>query len=163
MAGESTVRDALVAEMLGDIGKLHDAVDSLKEVLPRETEAVEERITSLIGLLQKAGDAYRGQIEAYTNAQAGTVLAKIKEDGATAQGQIKADAAEAKLDLSRVIAGAIVEVGNTVKTTIQAAMASPVQEVVRTLQQSTWTNIGFCFLAGLIGGSVPVVVWALIH
>ena len=51
MATESTVRDALVAEMLGDIGKLHDAVESLKDVLPRETAAAEKRITSPVSLV----------------------------------------------------------------------------------------------------------------
>ena len=163
MGAESTVRDALVAEMLGDIGKLHDAVDSLKEVLPREAEAVEERITRLIGLLHKAGDAYRAQIEAYTNAQVGTVVTKIKDVGDACRGQVKTDAAGAKLDLDRAVTGAIEEVKRTVKSTIQTEMASPVKDVVRTLQQSTWTNISFCFFSSVVGGLVSVAIWAFIH
>lgn len=50
MAVEATARDALIAEMPGDIGKLHDAVESLKGVLPEQIEGVETRITGLIGL-----------------------------------------------------------------------------------------------------------------
>ena len=77
MAAEPTTRDALIAEMLGDIGRLHDSVESLKNVLPSQTEEVEAKITGLIGLLSKAGDAYRGQLETYTNGQADKVRAQM--------------------------------------------------------------------------------------
>ncbi|MCW7541254.1 hypothetical protein OOT46_25925 [Aquabacterium sp. A7-Y] len=59
----ASVRDALIAEMLGDIGKLHEAVKELQRVLPAQTEETERRFTRLIGLLNQAGEAYREQIE----------------------------------------------------------------------------------------------------
>lgn len=149
MAGESTVRDALVAEMLGDIGKLHDAVVSLKEVLPRETEAAEKRITGLIGLLRKAGDAYQGQMETYADSKLRTI-----------QGQMEKDATAARTRMDRAVEAALLEVERTVNVTVRNSMTAPVQEVVRALQQSAWTNLGFCFLAGLIGGSVVLITWS---
>lgn len=152
MATESTVRDALVAEMLGDIGKLHDAVQSLKDVLPRETEATEKRITGLIGLLRKAGDAYQGQIETYADSKLRTI-----------QRQMEKDANAVRMHMDRAVEAALSEVERTVNSTIRTLMAAPVQEVVRTLQQSVWTNLGFCFLAGLIGGSVPLLTWLLVR
>lgn len=148
MAEESTVRDALVAEMLGDIGKLHDAVESLKEVLPRETEAAEKRITGLIGLLRKAGDAYQGQMETYANSKLRTI-----------QGQMEKDADVARARMVQAVEAALSEVERAVSSTVRTSMTAPVQEVVRTLQQSVWTNLGFCFLTGLVGGSVPLLTW----
>jgi len=148
MAVESTVRDALVAEMLGDIGKLHDAVESLKEVLPRETEATERRITGLIGLLRKAGDAYQGQMETYADSKLKAIQRQMEKD---------ANAAGARVD--RAVEAALSAVERTVNSTIRASMTAPVQEVVRSLRQSVWTNLGIFFLAGLIGGSVPLLTW----
>ena len=52
MADYRKILDALVAEMLGDIGKLHDAVDSLSETLPAQTEAAEKRLFALVALLR---------------------------------------------------------------------------------------------------------------
>ncbi|MFN5350626.1 MAG: hypothetical protein ACK5A0_14010 [Polaromonas sp.] len=149
MPAESTVRDALVAEMLGDIGKLHDAVESLKEVLPRETEATANRITGLIGHLRKAGDAYQGQMEAYANSKLRSIQEQMEKDAATARARM-VQAVEATLS----------EVERTVNSTVRASMIAPVEEVVRTLQQSVWTNLGLCLLAGLIGGSVPLIAWS---
>jgi hypothetical protein len=152
MAAESTVRDALVAEMLGDIGKLHDAVESLKEVLPRETEAAEKRITGLIGLLRKAGDAYQGQMETYADSKLRVI-----------QGQMDKDANTARVRMDRAVEATLSEVERTVNSTVRTLMSTPVQEVVRALQQSVWTNLGFCFLAGLIGGSVPLLTWLFLR
>lgn len=152
MAAESTVRDALVAEMLGDIGKLHDAVESLKDVLPRETESAEKRITGLIGLLRKAGDAYQGQMETYADSKLRTI-----------QGQMDKDANFARARMDRAVEAALSEVERTVNSTVRTSMNAPVQEVVRLLQQSVWTNLGFCFLAGLIGGSVPLFTWLFLR
>lgn len=152
MATESTVRDALVAEMLGDIGKLHDAVESLKDVLPRETEAAEKRITSLIGHLRKAGDAYQGQMETYAESKLSSIL-----------GQMDRDANLAKVQMSRAVEAAISDVERTVSTAVRNSMNAPVEEVVQMLRQSVWTNLGFCFLAGLIGGSVPLFTWLLVR
>jgi len=82
---ESTPLEALVAEMLGDIGKLHDAVNTLKDVLPSQTDEVEQRLTGIIGLLQRAGDAYREQIKTYTNAQVEVIRTQMENDANTAR------------------------------------------------------------------------------
>lgn len=152
MAAESTVRDALVAEMLGDIGKLHDAVESLKGVLPRETEAAERRITGLIGLLRKAGDAYQGQMEVYADSKLRSIQRQMEKDGNAVGVRVEL-AAEAALS----------EVERTVNAAVRAAMSTPVQELEQMLKQSFWTNLGLCLLAGLIGGSIPLIAWAIIR
>ena len=108
MAAEPTTRDALIAEMLGDIGRLHDSVESLKNVLPGQTEEVEAKITGLIGLLSKAGDAYRGQLETYTNGQADKVRAQMEKDAQAAKARFDRDSSDA-------IRAALTEVERTVR------------------------------------------------
>lgn len=152
MATESTVRDALMAEMLGDIGKLHDAVESLKEVLPRQTETAEKRITGLIGLLRKAGDAYRDQMETYADSKLRTILGQMDKDASTARGRI-----------DQTVEAARAQIEKAVSSTIRSSMTAPVQEVLRSMQQGFWINLGFCFLAGLAGGSVPLLTWLVVR
>lgn len=57
MSGESTVRDALIAETLGDIGKLHDRVNALNVTLEKQTKAFEEQTLKFIDLLQNPSSA----------------------------------------------------------------------------------------------------------
>ena len=87
MADDRKILDALVAEMLGDIGKLHDAVDSLSETLPAQTEAAEKRLFALAALLNTAGEAYKSQIEAYTNAQGDKIRVQMESDTQYVQNQ----------------------------------------------------------------------------
>lgn len=135
----------------------HMIFEEKEAALKVETEAAERRVTSLIGLLQKAGDAYRSEIVGITNNQLTASLAKIEKAGLSEQRQVHTDAAAAKLELDRAVAGAMEEVKRTVKITIQTAMDSPIQDVVRTLEQNIWMNMAMCFLAGLIGAVLPVV------
>ena len=95
MADDRKILDALVAEMLGDIGKLHDAVDSLSETLPAQTEAAEKRLFASATLLNSAGEAYKSQIEAYTNAQGEKIRAQMESDAAVIKTRLTDDASKA--------------------------------------------------------------------
>lgn len=154
MAAEPTTRDALIAEMLGDIGRLHDSVESLKNILPGQTEEVEAKITGLIGLLSKAGDAYRGQLETYTNGQADKVRAQMDKDAQAVKARFDRDSSDA-------IRAALTEVERTVRNTVQNEIAAPVQKALRAQQQNIWQTLGLCVMCGLIGGLVVVAgnVW----
>ncbi|ENO90953.1 hypothetical protein C662_18723 [Thauera sp. 28] len=138
MAAEPTTRDALIAEMLGDIGRLHDSVESLKGVLPGQIEEVETKITGLIGLLSKAGDAYRGQLETYTNAQADIVKKQMERDAQEAKARFERDSSDA-------IRAALGEVERTVKNSVQQLAGQ---------RQSMGQTIGLCILSGLVAASV---------
>lgn len=148
--GEPTIRDALIAEMLGDIGKLQDAVNSLKETLPRETEAAEKRITSLIGLLQKAGDSYQVQITTYTEAHAKTILT-----------QMEASVANGKLRLEQLInesiQASLLEVASTIEKTVNREIAGPVAKALRSSQQNIWRNLFFCLCCSVSGSLIVVL------
>jgi len=145
-----TARDALTFEMLGDIGRLHDSVESLKGVLPGQMEEVEAKITSLIGLLMKAGDVYQEHLEKYTNAQGEKVRIAMENDA-------KAIKAQFDRDSSAAIRAALTEVERTVKNTVQTEIADPVQDVLRVQQQSIWQTLALCMAFGMIGGSMVLL------
>jgi hypothetical protein len=87
MAGEATPLDALVAEMLGDIGKLHDAVGILTGTI-NEAGA---NIKVTINQLEAAGEKYnqavlaanlrsKNEMIAYLNTVSATTIVKTTEE-----------------------------------------------------------------------------------
>ena len=134
MADDRKILDALVAEMLGDIGKLHDAVDSLSETLPAQTEAAEKRLFALVALLNSAGEAYKSQIEAYTNAQGEKIRAQMESDAAVIKTRLTDDASKA----------------------IKAVLSDFELNVLLSMQKSRWLNFFGCLACGILGG---LLVW----
>lgn len=69
---ESTALEALTAELLGDVGVLHDQVKALREVLPGVAEQVGGKLEVQTGTMLAAADKLRGvlsdmakQVDAY--------------------------------------------------------------------------------------------------
>ena len=71
MNSPRTAREALIAEMLGDLDTLLARV----EALPALVTTAEERLTSTVTALDNAGDKYRMAITAFTE-QAKTELSE---------------------------------------------------------------------------------------
>ena len=71
MNSPRTAREALIAEMLGDL----DTLIARVEALPALVATAEERLTSTVTALDNAGDKYRMAITAFTE-QAKTELAE---------------------------------------------------------------------------------------
>ena len=67
MAGSSTL-DALIAEMLGDVGKLHDELQSLKEALPAFTNEAEAKLSTVVGSVVEVTNSLRAETAAHVNA-----------------------------------------------------------------------------------------------
>lgn len=137
--GEPTALDALVAEMLGDIGKLHDAVQSLNSTLPRQAEEVEARITGLIGLLQKAGDGYQEAVHKFTASELEGVRVRVQQDG------------------NEAIRQALGDMQRTVKTVLQAEITGPMDAIRRAQSTALWRTLGLCLAAGLVGGLAVLI------
>ena len=79
MAGEATPLDALVAEMLGDIGKLHDAVGLLTGTI-NEAGA---NIQVTINQLEDAGEKYNQAVLAANLRSKNEMIAYLKTVSAT--------------------------------------------------------------------------------
>lgn len=92
MAGESSVLDALVAELLGDVGVLHDKVKALNTALPDVSEAVRgagRDAADSIGvavskavaeLTKSAADAEVAKVKAQVNKIAEEVLTQVRKE-----------------------------------------------------------------------------------
>ena len=150
MAAEPTVRDALIAEMLGDIGRLHDSVASLKTFLPGQIEEVEEKITGLIGLLMKAGDTYKAQLEDYTNTQGDKVRVQLETDLLKVKAQLAQDSTNAIKHL-------LADVGQTTKSTIQREVGVPAAQLVAAQQQGIRRTILVCVISSVLAASFTMM------
>lgn len=56
-----TSRDALIAEMLGDVGRLHDELGKLRESLPAMADDVEARLSIVFGSAVKTAESLKAQ------------------------------------------------------------------------------------------------------
>lgn len=135
---EYTNQDALLAELLGDVGLLHDAVNSLKDVLPSLTKESAQRLTEIIGLIDKAGDAYVTK----------------KNDSLTAHRiQLDNDLIEANLEFKRNLGALIAEH----ETAIKNKFTTPVEKLLKTVQRSQHSlskKTALLLLASIIGGTI---------
>lgn len=133
-----SARDALIAEMLGDIGRLHDAVASLKDTLPVQTREVEVKITGLVELLMKASDGYRAYLDRFTAAQLQRVRHELDEHA------------------QAVTSAAVAEIARAVRTGVQAELAAPVQQLQRLQQRCRWQSFGLGLAGGLLAAALAI-------
>jgi len=110
-------RDALLAEILGDVGSLLKSVDLLKDILPRQTEETAQRLTEIIGLIDKAGDAY------ITKKDASLTAHRIQLDN---------DLIEANLEFKQNL----VELISGYEAVIKTKCTEPVLKMLNSVQRS---------------------------
>lgn len=142
---ETTARDALMAEILGDVGKLHDAVESLKSTLPAQTEASAARLIEIITSLENAGESWRSQIDQYVEYRADTALQTVDREGT-----LMIDALGTALNerVSRIEA--------SLKKLIHAEIAKPVQRSLEMNAGSTKRTLLICIFASLISSTLTL-------
>lgn len=119
----STAMEALTAELLGDVGKLHDDVKALHELLPTMTKAASDDLHVITG---KVGEALQLQAGHYLAAaeKLASVLKGMSEEIDRAAAQAAVTAGEsAKLDIRQAVASAAADVvGQSVSTEIAKAV-----------------------------------------
>lgn len=147
----TTARDALLAEILGDVLTLQDSVNSMTNMLPAQTELVESKITGLIGLLQMAGDTYKEQIKAYTNTEAEKIREQMEEDLLAAQDKLEKTISDATLaTLNKIELAA--------KQTIKNEITNPTLKALSSLRPSLLKILTLCLASSLIGGLISGVI-----
>lgn len=144
---ESKELDALIAEMLGDIGKLHDAVDDLKAILPAQTDDLEKRITGLVGLLQKAGDVYKDTLQTYTNSQGEVIREQLEKDTTAARVRVQRD-------YNAIVQNAHASVEKTIKTTVQDEITVPLRQMMEVIKQHAWKTI----VTGMLTTTLTIMI-----
>lgn len=153
MAGESTAREALVAELLGDVGKLHDEINRLKEILPNEAQAFELQIAGLVALLKQAGDTYKVNLQTFTNGQA----ARLKAQTDAAVSDARSHVVQA-VDAALIDSFARFDQG--VKQTVQTEMAAPLLAMRRSQRRGAFRFALASAGGGLLAGLVVLFVGA---
>jgi uncharacterized membrane-anchored protein YhcB (DUF1043 family) len=146
-------RDALLAEILGDVGLLLKAVDLLKDILPSQTEETTQRLVEIIGLLDKAGEAYKLKADTYTE----TLL---EESRAQLDKEIQAARQHFEKNVNEAINKTIADYENTVKT----EFTNPVKSILSSIQQSQhglMEKFMYGFIGGITGGITGVACFTL--
>ena len=145
MAGEATPLDALVAEMLGDIGKLHDAVGLLTGTI-NEAGA---NIQVTINQLEAAGEKYNQAVLAANLRSKNEMIAYLKTISATSIAKTTEEQREIVQKLLR-------EAVSKEITALKKALAeSSINHRVPFL--SSWGRILICCsLTALIGSAITV-------
>jgi hypothetical protein len=136
-------RDALLAEILGDVGLLLKSVDLLKDILPHQTKETAQRLTEIIGLIDKAGDAY------ITKKDASLTAHRIQLDN---------DLIEANLEFKRNLAELISGYEAVIKTKCTEPVLKMLNSVQRSqhslLKKATLIALTSLFSGAIGGGSM---------
>ena len=145
MAGEATPLDALVAEMLGDIGKLHDAVGLLTGTI-NEAGA---NIQVTINQLEAAGEKYNQAVLAANLRSKNEMIAYLKTVSATSIAKTTEEQREIVQQLLREA------VSKEIIALKKALAESSMNHRVPFL--SSWGRIIICCsLTALIGSAITV-------
>lgn len=142
---ETSARDALMAEILGDVSKLQDAVETLQNTLPAQTEASAARLIEIMTSLENAGESWRSRIDQYAESRADAAMQAVDREGAQ-----MIDALENALNerVSKIEA--------SLKKLIHAEIAKPVQRSLEQHSGSTRKTILVCIFASLISSTLTL-------
>lgn len=150
----STAMEALTAELLGDVGKLHDDVKTLHELLPTMTKAASN---DLQVITDKVGEALQLQAGHYLAAAAklAGVLKGMSEEIDRAAAQAGASASQAaQLDIRQAAAQAA---GEAVRKAVGDEVAAVVNQLTHAGRLIRWSFakvvsvvVGGAVLGGLV-------------
>lgn len=140
-----TARDALIAEMLGDVGRLHQSVVELREQLPTHTRAAVELIQlqtdntieslmEALGRVVSAANTFKPQFDAYINEEAIRARNEILQTGINAQkkvietlgdkiSDIERATSISKKDIARATADRLVDINNRLGDTVRDSLS----------------------------------------
>ena len=141
----STAQEALLAELLGDVGRLHDEV----KALPAAMSAAEQRLTATVAALTGASDQYRMAITAfndeakqelteYLERKAGQIAAKTIEEQRAAMQEAARFAFRS--EASHKAASLGLELGHAAKEIRQARWSRMVEHAFTALVTSIFTS-----------------------
>lgn len=160
MAAEPTVRDALIAEMLGDIGKLHDAVQDLKASLPQEIDVAQSKLVETIGLLNKAGEAYRQMVKTSTAAKLSSISLHLDGQAAEARKLFSSDAAAIRRELESSIRQSLADIPKMIHSSVASTLSAHAHKALRYEQGTRWITVGLCFVSASLGTALTLGFFA---
>jgi F0F1-type ATP synthase membrane subunit b/b' len=145
MNAPRTAREALIAELLGNVGKLHAAVQDLQTSLTREMDGAEERIVAMVGLLNRAGDAYRQHVKAFTADH----LDKARK-------QLTSDAGALRRDLEVSVRQSLTDTPKAIHAAIESSLARHLRTSISDAQPGLWRVAGLCLVSSTLGAFIAL-------
>jgi hypothetical protein len=142
MSAPRTAREALIAELLGDM----DALLARVEALPRQVAASEERLAQSVATLDEAGDRFRLAVTAFTE-QAKSDLAEYLDRKAS-------EAADKTVSEQR---GGLEEAVRTAFRSESVALGKMLDEATRELRPSRLGRLVDCLVAAIISTLLTVI------
>lgn len=158
MNGPRTALEALTVELLGDVGRLHEAVQRLNASLPREMDAAEERIVKMIGLLNKAGDAYLQTVKTFTASELNSIRSHLDGRTADAKREFALDAAAIRKELEARVRNSLEDINKMIHSSDESAFTRKAQEAER---RTRWTTVGLCFASSVLGALVTLAIFSV--
>lgn len=150
MNGPRTAREALIAELLGDVDRLLARV----EALPAQVAAAEANVAGTITGLNEAGDRFRLAVTAFAE-EARTGLAEYVQRKAGEAGSRAAEEARAAMiDAAR-------QAFRSEASDRAAQLANTLAQASREFRQSTWSRLAEHFLTACAASalSAGLVLW----
>jgi hypothetical protein len=132
----STAQEALIAELLGDVGKLHDEVKALRESLPAVVAELSERTTAIQTAIAGLGDdAVQASVMAHVENAAEKIAAQALRDASAT-----VLTATLQPPISRLESGAF-------------AVYKAAKAMQRSAREQVAILVGVSLLAGAVGGA----------
>jgi len=151
-------REALIAEMLGDVGRLHDSIASLKGVIEQTTDNAIGRINVQIGQLIEAAQQVQNKLDAAVKSAAHQVARVGQEEVINLKVAVREGAKEA----------AISAMGDATKEAVKVLAKARVDLEEAAIQmRQVKPDSGFIkvFAATALGGAIAVFlgisIWVL--
>ena len=163
MADTGKVLDAMIAELFGDVRRLNDEVEKLKEVLPgqiRRVEAVlpaslaasEERLAGLAERLAAAEQGYRESISELAGQQSERLRSQ-------AGAWFDAGTAQAEERIRKEVQDGLRELRIAVVATVLSEIVRPVRREVEGIRYDVWKILAGFLLCNVL--SLCAVLFAL--
>ena len=148
---EATALDALIAELLGDVGKLHDSVNRLQAILPDQINQAEARLKTIIELLQVAGDGYQTALQKYTQDQGNLIRQQMEQDAAKAASQLQ-DNYRALMEKSQI------QLQDNMRITVNNELKELEKKLQKVTSDQNAPNPAWMILAGCIIGALAMYI-----
>ncbi len=155
--GVSTARDALTAELLGDVGKLCDKVGEVGvkiDELPGRLAVTSRTLEEQTGIMIEAQDRLIGRINSFVSKKADAAAAKCVADVESQIRSLVNSAIQESLGspLAQTISN-IKSVTNEAQKSIKAT-----ENHIEQVAQKTWfKTVWWTLLAGIIGGLAAAI------
>lgn len=163
MAIEPTARDALIAEMLGDVGKLHDELQSLKESLPAFASDVETKLSGILNSVVQASNRLRADTETHVTAAKNDATKSIEAKAHQIAAWYAAEIGKAATTATSEHVGIVVERATKQLDEAVTNVRSASEQIRRSAAQKMLVVIGCSALAGAAGGIATQLLGLWLH